>query len=108
MRTYGLIGYPLTHSFSQQYFIEKFSREQITDAEFKNFEFPDIAAIGDLLASEPNLRGFAITIPHKKAILPYLSTASREVKQIGACNCVRVEKGGLSGFNTDVTGFENS
>ncbi|MDB5229200.1 MAG: aroE [Chitinophagaceae bacterium] len=108
MRTYGLIGYPLSHSFSRQYFIEKFAKENILDAEFKNFELPDIKAFENLFKEEPGLQGFAITIPYKKSIIPYLNNASEEVRQTGACNCVRVKNGILAGYNTDVTGFEKS
>ena len=108
MKTYGLIGYPLSHSFSRQYFLEKFQKENIKDAEFKNFELPDIEGVYNLLKTESNLQGFAITIPYKKSIVNFLNSASDEVNEIGACNCVSIKAGKLHGYNTDVPGFEKS
>jgi shikimate dehydrogenase len=108
MREYGLIGYPLSHSFSQKYFTEKFLREGIQDAVFHAFSIPSINDLQGVLHSHPSLVGFCITIPYKKAILPYLHQASAAVKQMGACNCVKIEDGKLIGYNTDVVGFENS
>lgn len=108
MRTFGILGYPLTHSFSQGYFREKFIREGITDAEFKLFSLPDIADFSALLEAETTLEGFCITIPHKKNILSFLQESSEGVQAMGACNCVRVKAGKLIGYNTDVVGFEVS
>lgn len=108
MRTFGILGYPLTHSFSRKYFQEKFEKEGIADAEFKAFELPDIQSVPDMLAAEKTLEGFCITIPHKKSILAYLDECADAVKAMGACNCVRVKEGRLIGYNTDVTGFEQS
>ncbi|RXK81344.1 shikimate dehydrogenase family protein [Filimonas effusa] len=108
MRTFGILGYPLTHSFSQRYFEEKFQREAVTDAQFKLFSCPDIASLPQMLAAEPALEGFCITIPHKKSILPWLTEADEVVTAMGACNCVRIRNGKLYGYNTDVAGFETS
>lgn len=108
MRTFGILGYPLTHSFSQGYFQEKFAKEGIDDAEFKLFSFPDIRSVADMLSSEKTLEGFCITIPHKKNILSFLDERSEVVQAMGACNCVRVKDGRLIGYNTDVAGFEQS
>ena len=107
-RLFCLIGYPLTHSFSERYFNEKFTREGIKDTVFKSFSFEHIDTIKKIIDTHPNLRGFAITIPHKKAILPYLDETTDEVLKMGACNCVRITNGKLKGFNTDVIGFEGS
>lgn len=108
MRTFGILGYPLTHSFSKGYFEEKFLREGITDAEFKLFSLPDIEDLREVLATETNLEGFCITLPHKKNVLQFLTAGNDVVRAMGACNCVRIINGRLYGFNTDVAGFEVS
>ena len=107
-RLYVLIGFPLAHSFSERYFNDKFKREGIENTEFKSFSFENIDDIRELIFNHPNLKGFAITIPHKKTILPFLDEVTDEVRQMGACNCVRIQNGKLSGYNTDVIGFEKS
>jgi shikimate dehydrogenase len=107
MRRYGLIGFPLTHSFSQKFFTEKFEKEGITDCTYSNFSLPQIGDLAGVLA-DPELRGFNITIPYKRAVLDYLHSKSEVVAAIGACNCVRIEGGRLTGHNTDVVGFERS
>jgi shikimate dehydrogenase len=107
MNKYGIIGYPLAHSFSQKYFTQKFVDEKIENAVFETYEMPDIKGIAQL-CSDKELKGFCITIPHKKNILPYLFEHSDAVKEIGACNCVRIRDGKLFGYNTDVIGFEKS
>jgi len=108
MRLFALIGYPLSHSFSEKYFTEKFIREQITDATFKLFPIETIELLPQMIQSNGNLNGFAITIPHKKTIIPYLYSKTDAVKKMGACNCVRIIDGKLYGHNTDVIGFEQS
>ncbi len=108
MRRYGLIGYPLTHSFSEKYFAEKFAKEGINDAIYQNFQISQISEIAGLLEKYPDLLGFNVTIPHKENILPLLSSQSSVVRDIGACNCVRIHGKSLAGHNTDVIGFEKS
>jgi shikimate dehydrogenase len=108
MRTFGIIGFPLSHSFSQLYFTQKFEQEGINDAVFKNYAIKDIDELENVLASEPTLRGLAVTIPYKKAVLPFLNTATEAVQQMGACNCIRIKDFNLTGYNTDVIGFEES
>lgn len=108
MREYGLIGFPLTHSFSKQYFDKKFTDEGIRDCTFQNFPLKNIEEVKQLLTDHPNLRGFAITIPYKKKIIRFLDEGTEAVKQMVACNCVKIEKGKLKGYNTDATGFEKS
>ncbi|MDL2320378.1 hypothetical protein LJC45_04520 [Alistipes sp. OttesenSCG-928-B03] len=90
-RLYGLIGRNLGHSFSEGWFGEKFAREGIADAEYRNFPLADIAELPALLASHPDLRGFNVTIPYKESILPYLSAVEGAAERIGAVNCVAVE-----------------
>ncbi len=107
MRRYGLIGYPLTHSFSQKYFTEKFEREGITDCAYSNFPIVGVGQLPFILA-DPGLRGLNVTIPYKRAVLDYLHYKDGVVAAIGACNCIRIEAGVLTGYNTDVVGFERS
>lgn len=111
MDKYGLIGYPLGHSFSQNFFNEKFANEGI-DATYQNFEIPTIDQIKEILVSTPELKAFNVTIPYKEQIIPYLSELSDEAKEIGAVNVVKVVRNGskitLKGYNSDVIGFRNS
>jgi shikimate dehydrogenase len=108
MRQFGLIGYPLSHSFSKKYFTDKFKNEQIADCSYELYPLRSIDDLPALLRETPGLAGFNITIPYKESVLTFLSGASQAVQEIGACNCVRIEKGKLIGFNTDVTGFEQT
>jgi shikimate dehydrogenase len=107
MRRYGLIGYPLTHSFSQKYFTEKFEREAVAGCAYSTFSLPSIGELAGVLA-DPELCGLNVTIPYKEQVIPYLHHRSPIVEAIGACNCIRIEDGKLTGYNTDVVGFEQS
>jgi len=107
MRRYGLIGYPLTHSFSQKYFTEKFAREGIKDCTYSNFPITTIDEFPGLLVDD-ELRGLNVTIPYKQEVLRFLDERSDVVSAIGACNCIKIEGGRLTGHNTDVVGFEQS
>jgi len=107
MRRYGLIGYPLTHSFSQKYFTEKFEREGISGCVYVNFPIASIDELPAVLA-DPELCGLNVTIPYKEQVLAFLDERSPVVAAIGACNCIRIEGGILTGHNTDVVGFEQS
>ncbi|PZF73101.1 shikimate dehydrogenase family protein [Taibaiella soli] len=104
---YGLIGYPLTHSFSAGYFSEKFSAGSI-NAVYQNFPLEDITQFPGLLQRQPYLKGLNVTIPHKQAIIPYLDALSKEAAQIGAVNCISFSEGKLTGHNTDIIGFRES
>ena len=102
---YGLIGHPLSHSFSQRYFTEKFQRERI-DADYLNFDISDIASLPTLLSQTPGLRGFNVTIPYKQSVIPFLKNIEGDAAEIGAVNVVKVNKDySLSGYNSDVYGF---
>lgn len=109
--TYGLLGYPLGHSFSKGFFSEKFQKEGIP-ARYLNFEVPSIEMLDDVLLEHPKLRGFNVTIPYKEAILPHLDHISAEAEKIGAVNVVKVDWADdipiLTGHNTDVVGFQQS
>jgi shikimate dehydrogenase len=108
MRLYGLIGLPLTHSFSKTFFEQKFADEGLHDCAFENFPLKNIEEIRQVIADHPNLKGFAVTIPYKKKIIRFLDEGTDAVKQMVACNCVKIKGGRLKGYNTDVTGFEKS
>jgi shikimate dehydrogenase len=108
MKTYGIIGYPLTHSFSQQYFTEKIKREGIADAGFYTFPLTTIEEFPAFLNDLPSLKGLAVTIPYKEKVLKYVTHLTDEVKQIGAANCIRIKGKELTAFNTDIIGFEKS
>jgi shikimate dehydrogenase len=108
MKRYGLIGYPLTHSFSKSFFEKKFDQENLSDARFDLFPMNDINEFSGLIQSTEGLKGFAVTIPHKKNILPLLNELDETAREIGAVNCVRVRNGHTKGFNTDVMGFEQT
>lgn len=109
--TFGLIGFPLGHSCSPRYFMEKFKREN-RNAEYLPFEIKEIGELTEIFIRYPDLKGFNITIPHKQNIIPLLDELSEEARQVGAVNCVKVEYSGgkthLKGYNTDVYGFRNS
>ena len=109
---YGLIGYPLSHSFSQNFFNQKFETEKI-DALYINFEIPEIEQLGDILSDYPNLAGFNVTIPYKERILDFLDALDPEAKAIGAVNVVKVYRQpdgsvSLKGYNSDCAGFADS
>lgn len=108
MRQFGLIGYPLSHSFSKNYFSKKFIEEGINDCSYELYPIRSIDELKKLLNDTPHLAGLNVTIPYKEAVLPFLNEASAAVQEIGACNCIRIKGSHLTGFNTDVTGFEQS
>lgn len=108
MRKFGLIGYPLSHSFSQGFFTKKFLAENINDAVYQNYPIEALAAFNLLWEGDPELQGLNVTIPYKKAVIPFLDKPSSVVQAIQACNCIRKFEGVLYGYNTDVIGFEKS
>lgn len=111
MDKYGLIGYPLEHSFSKEYFNQKFADEGI-DAVYENYEIPSIANLPEVLDSNPTLRGLNVTLPYKEKVISYLDNVSSEARAIGAVNVIKVEHKGaklfLRGYNSDVIGFTKS
>ncbi len=112
MKKYGIIGYPLGHSFSPGFFNEKFKNENI-DAVYEKFEIPIITDLQAILDYTPDLCGFNVTIPYKEKVMSYLDTISTEARAIGAVNVVKVShkengKAYLEGFNSDVLGFGRS
>ena len=136
MDKYGIIGFPLGHSFSRGFFTEKFAREGI-DAQYLNFEIPDATMLLDVLRDNPELRGLNVTLPHKQAVIPLLDELSDEAREIGAVNVIKIERFDnftisqfhnspkeqgsklsdcklsncqikLTGFNSDIIGFTDS
>ena len=108
MRRFGLIGKTLKHSFSKNYFTEKFKEQQIRDCTYELFELPAITELPALLQQYPDLEGINVTIPYKEEVIPFLDEKSDVVAAIHACNCIKRVDGKLYGDNTDVTGFRRS
>ncbi len=108
MKQFGLIGYPLSHSFSKNYFTKKFEQEKIADCRYELYPIESIAELSKLLQHEKELQGLNVTIPYKETVIPFLHHVSQAVQEIGACNCIRIKNGQLEGFNTDVIGFEQT
>ena len=108
MRKFGLIGFPLGHSFSKKYFTEKFSREGIQGCQFELYPIARIQEFPQLFASEPSLEGLSVTIPYKEQVISYLDGLDSACAQIGAVNCIRIRDGKKIGFNTDYLGFKQS
>ncbi|WP_018631242.1 shikimate dehydrogenase family protein [Niabella aurantiaca] len=108
MRLYGLIGFPLSQSFSKRYFTEKFEKEGIGDCRYEAFEIPSIRQLPELLQQYPELAGFNVTIPYKQEVMAFLHELDGEAESIGACNCIRISNGRLKGYNTDAAAFETT
>lgn len=110
-KIYGLIGYPLGHSFSQGFFNQKFESENI-DARYFNFEIPAIENLNEIIAGNPNLAGLNVTIPYKQQVIPLLDELDPEAAEIGAVNVIKfIRRNGkliLKGYNSDIIGFRDS
>jgi len=107
LRQFGLIGYPLSHSFSKGFFAEKFLKENIVDVQYENYPIDTIQAFNSLWENG-NLEGLNVTIPYKKEVIAFIQHPSTVVSQIKACNCIRKFNNEFYGYNTDVVGFEKS
>lgn len=108
MRRFGLIGYPLEHSFSQKYFTNKFALEKITDCVYDLFPIHEIHELHTIFETHPDLCGLNVTIPYKQLVLRHLNSTINIPQGVRACNCIKVVDGKLIGYNTDVVGFEKS
>ena len=104
---YGIIGYPLSHSFSPAFFRKKFA-ELNTDAIYEAFPLPDVSQFAALIDAHPHILGLNVTIPHKETIVPYLDELDDVAADICAVNCIAFRNGKKKGYNTDVIGFEQS
>lgn len=108
MPTYGLIGYPLTHSFSRRYFTQKFADLGLADSHrYLNFELPSLGELHPTLSSFPDIAGCNVTIPYKQQIIPYLDSLDPVAERIGAVNTLRFSADGIRGYNTDHSGFRD-
>jgi shikimate dehydrogenase len=105
---FGLLGKKLSHSFSKSYFEKKFSKEQLADHSYTNFEISDIAEFPLLLKNNPELKGLNITVPFKESVIPFLDSIDDVSREIGAVNCIKIQNGKTKGFNTDAYGFRQS
>ena len=108
MRQFGLIGFPLSHSFSKGYFSEKIENERISDARYDVFQLEKIEEFPFLLRAVDNLCGLNVTAPHKEGVIPYLDSLDPVAKTIGAVNTIAFKNGKSIGYNTDIWGFEQS
>lgn len=112
MRKFGLIGFPLSHSFSKKFFTDKFRVEGIKDCEYELYSIENINDIENLIAEQRDLQGLNVTIPYKLDVLPWLNEIDEAAKSIGAVNCIKITKQNngvsLKGYNTDAYGFEES
>lgn len=110
-KLYGLLGYPLVHSFSQNYFNQKFESENI-DAEYINFEIPDVGMLMEVVAENENLNGLNVTIPYKEQVIPFLDEIDPAASEVGAVNVIKFIRGKdglrLKGYNSDIIGFSDS
>jgi shikimate dehydrogenase len=112
MSKFGLIGYPLSHSFSKKFFTQKFESEGIQDCEYELYPIETIDSLSLLLSDNPDLEGLNVTIPYKLEVLPFLNEIDEAAQAIGAVNCIKIAGKGpnakLKGYNTDAYGFEES
>ncbi|MFT3904082.1 MAG: shikimate dehydrogenase [Niabella sp.] len=107
-RLFGLIGKPLAQSFSKKYFTEKFEREDISNTAYELFQLESIDEFPGLLERHTNFCGINVTIPYKREVMQYLHEVDETARAIGACNCIKVENGKLTGYNTDAPAFKAS
>jgi|TARA_B110000263_G_C15289350_1_gene502451 shikimate dehydrogenase len=108
MKKYGLIGYPLLHSFSKQFFKKKFLNENIDDTTYNNYELSDLNNFKFLIKKEKELKGLNVTIPYKKKIIPFLDEVDEIASKIGSVNVIKFYKGKLKGYNSDYLAFKDT
>jgi shikimate dehydrogenase len=105
---YGLIGFPLTHSFSKKYFTDKFLREGLTKNQYELFAIERIEDVKNIIHNHPDLRGLNVTIPYKESVIPLLDELDDSAKEVGAVNVIKIDDGILTGYNSDFYGFKQS
>lgn len=108
MRQFGLIGRTLSHSFSVDYFTQKFSKEGIENARYDNFELADISDFPGILSSVSGLCGLNVTIPYKESVIPYLDELDNTAREIGSVNTITFNNGRTKGYNTDIVGISET
>ena len=106
MIKFGLIGYPLVHSFSKKYFNRKFDNENIKNVCYQNYELKNINELKSIIEKNPNLRGLNVTIPHKEKVIKYLDKIEEKYLNIGAVNVIKIIDNKLFGINTDYEAFK--
>lgn len=109
----GLIGFPLGHSFSKNYYLAKFEQEHITGIDYDLYSLPNIDEFADLIRKDNRFHGFNVTIPYKQSILKFVDNLSPEAEEIGAVNCLTMHPQDdgritIKGYNTDAFGFQKS
>jgi shikimate dehydrogenase len=108
MRQFGIIGFPLGHSFSKQYFTDKFEKEGLTDCFYNMYPIEDIYELKNIILNNPNLKGLNVTIPYKQLVIQHLTSFNNIPLGLRACNCIKIKGDKLIGYNTDIIGFEKS
>jgi shikimate dehydrogenase len=112
MREYGLIGYPLGHSYSQKYFTEKFKKLNITDAKYGTYPISEISKLKNIISSHKNLLGLNVTTPYKELVIPYLDELDATALRLGNVNTIKILRKDnlyyLKGYNTDIYGLEET
>lgn len=108
MTRFGIIGYPLGHSFSKKYFTEKFQQEKLQHHAYETYPLEDITGFPNIIKNIPTLRGLNVTIPHKQTIIPYLDQLDESAQKVGAVNVIKVDGKQLTGYNSDYYGFKIS
>ncbi|SMO82533.1 shikimate dehydrogenase family protein [Solitalea koreensis] len=113
MKKFGLIGFPLSHSFSQKYFTEKFAKQGLTDHQYDLYPIEHAEDFLAIVKNDTNLFGLNVTIPHKLAVMPFLDSLDESAAEVGAVNVIRIDRDelgaiSLTGFNSDVYGFQES
>lgn len=107
-RLFGLIGYPVSHSFSKKYFTEKFQKESLKNCFYELFPLENINLLPALIQDHRHLMGLNVTLPYKQLVMPFLDKIDEPAKEAGAVNTIRITEGRLHGYNTDIYGFEQS
>lgn len=111
MRAFGLIGYPLGHSFSAGYFAKKFEKENIKDCTYSNFPIDTISKLPEIISANPDLIGLNVTIPYKELVIPFLDEINADAREVGAVNTIKILRNNnaykLKGFNSDIFGLNN-
>lgn len=108
MNLFGLIGYPLTHSFSKKYFTKKFEKEGIKNCRYDLFEIKNIEELPSIIKNNPELKGLNVTIPHKESVINFLDELDEPARSIKAVNVIKIDSGKLKGYNSDFHGFRTS
>jgi len=108
MKLFGLIGFPLTHSFSEKYFSDKFRKEEIEECKYELYPLENVEDVRFLFEVNKELKGLNVTIPYKESVIEYLDDLDDIAQKIGAVNCIKIDEIQRVGYNTDYAGFRDS